>query len=161
MPRKRPVNNEHIDYLQKTISQGYSSLILVKSILSGYLNKDAAMIVELNDLCRRYSKFKKEAFADILVTENTHKAISPLNPEHPAYGLCPQCSSAITLVRDEAPERLCLECSFTELFEDRDLAKVGWKPCAKIPPRLEAYTDPKLPHANSPVKQVEGKKLRH
>lgn len=83
-------------------------------------------------------------------TEKLYTGISPLNPNHPAYGICPQCGSSHTLVRDHIVERLCLSCDFTESFQNYDIAQTGWRPFYQQ--EIKAFFKAINPHP--PLKRV-------
>jgi len=86
------------------------------------------------------SNYVSDRFQEILkITDDSeielYKGVSPLDPKHQAYGLCPQCNSNNTLVRDSFPSRLCLFCGFAEDFENFDIARTAWRPSCSVPKR--------------------------
>ena len=55
------------------------------------------------------------------------EALSFYHPSHPAYGICPNCYSNMTLARELIPTRICLACGFAEDFSTCYEAQIGWK----------------------------------
>jgi hypothetical protein len=66
MPKEKPVTQESSTHLLNTVHDGYSSLLIVRSILSGYFNRDEQLIYEIERLVKEYAKFQKQCENEFL-----------------------------------------------------------------------------------------------
>ena len=59
MPKKRPVR-PNVKNLRKVVGEGYSSLLIVQSILAGHFKRDHLVMRKIQRLVKAYSDLKKQ-----------------------------------------------------------------------------------------------------
>ena len=60
MPKKRPVTKHSTTHLKKVVHEGFSSLLIVRSILAGHFKKDDRLMRKIERFVEDYSEFRKE-----------------------------------------------------------------------------------------------------
>jgi len=71
MPKKKPLTSSNAESLNETLHNGYLGLLLAKSILAGYLKKNADLRIRLNQLCQDYHSFEQDCADELLRKKNT------------------------------------------------------------------------------------------
>ena len=65
MPKKRPINSRDVPHLKKVVHEGFSSLLIVRSILSNHFRLDERPIKRIERFVQDYKQFAKECEDEI------------------------------------------------------------------------------------------------
>lgn len=60
MPKMRPITKQNTEHLTKVVHEGFSSLLVVRSILSGHFKRDEHVRKRIQKFVEDYADFKKE-----------------------------------------------------------------------------------------------------
>ena len=61
MPKKRPVTKGSSAHLKKVVHEGFSSLLVVRSILAGHFKQSDRVMKKIERLVEDYNEFQKES----------------------------------------------------------------------------------------------------
>jgi hypothetical protein len=71
MPKKRPVTKNSVLHLKEVVHEGFSSLLIVRSILSGHFKRDERLKQKIERLVEDYADFKKDCEAEFSKRTNS------------------------------------------------------------------------------------------
>ena len=66
MPKKKPITKHSKMYLTKVVHDGFSSLLIVRSILAGHLRRDERLMRRIGRFVDDYGDFERECEGEFL-----------------------------------------------------------------------------------------------